>query len=132
MTIRLRDIRADIRATSFDYDGNEVNIRYKPSAVTPIFQSTLSRINEPDAEKRTDFMDIVDVILPMLIDWDVLDESGTPIDITAEILSNLPITFLTEIIRSASFDVQAGTVEEKKVKAVVVRPKHATARRRTN
>lgn len=108
MTIRLSDIRADVRTVSFVYDGNDVNIQYKPSAITPVLQSKILKLDTNDS------MNMVDVIVNVIVGWDVLDDKGKPIAITTATLGALPIGFVGQIVTSVFTDMQPGTPEEKK------------------
>lgn len=108
MSIRLSDIKANIRKVTFDYEGNEVNIEYKPSAVTPSLQSKIVKMDKNDS------MNMVDAIAVMLVGWDVLGDNGKPIAITTATLGALPIKFVAQITQTVFEDMQPGTPEEKK------------------
>jgi hypothetical protein len=108
MPIKLSDLNSDRRTVEFDWEGNDVHIEYRPSAITPIFQSKVVKMDTKDS------MNIVDAVCTMLTGWDVLGDNGKPIEITAETLGSLPIEFVTRIVQIVFKDMKPGTAEEKK------------------
>jgi hypothetical protein len=72
-----------------------VNIRYRPGALT---LGALKRLESAAASK--DFKPDVfeDLLTPILVSWDLLQDDGTPLPITAEGLDQLPLEFIGELI----------------------------------
>ena len=107
MSIRLSELKADVRKVTFDYDGSEINVEYKPSAITPIFQSKMRKMDTSDA------MNMVEAVSVMLVSWDVLGDNGKPIAITTNTLGTLPIAFVSKVITSVFEDMQPEAREKK-------------------
>jgi hypothetical protein len=108
MPIKLSDLNSNRRTVEFDWNGNDVHIEYRPSAITPIFQSRVFKMDTKDS------MNIVDAVCTMLTGWDVLGDDGNPIEITANILGSFPIEFVTRIVEVVFKDIKPGTPDEKK------------------
>lgn len=114
MPLSLKHLRQAERGTSFQYDGETVNIVYRANMIGPITRIKLAagdayfkgvrngeeEATTPDSWWRTPFEEISDYIqtlVDVLVSWDVLGDDGKPVPISFEFLGELPLSFLTAL-----------------------------------
>lgn len=90
-------------------EGDVVNIRYRPGALT---LGALERMNEAAQSDRFDAGALENLLKPIIVEWDLLDDDGNPLPTSREGLHQLPIEFIGELIsvlsESARVDPEEG------------------------
>lgn len=102
MGIRLSDVKNNSRDVVVPLGEYEVNVKYRPQAMTAVeedvFQKMLTDESYTDA--------CVQLVLDVVVQWDVLDDDDTPLPITDEICrKTLPIKFLREVVKVVMGDM---------------------------
>jgi hypothetical protein len=97
MPISLSHMKNDKRTLTVHYFGDECNVTYRPSALTPVTENALR-----DAEDNTT---LIDTLAEMIVAWDVLDEEGKPLPIEADVLNQLPNAFLGHVLQACREDM---------------------------
>lgn len=96
MSIKLAALSGVTAHTQFPFQGETVNIEYRPNYMTPEREAVLSA-----AEASGGADGFIDLVVGMLVSWDVLDDSGTPLPVTTEVVRTLPFSFLTAALTAA-------------------------------
>lgn len=100
MPISLNHIKNDKRSIAIDYNGDTLNLTYKPSELTPAIEA---EIREEALEGRNDRL--IETVCKMVIQWDLLDEAGEPLPLEPEIVRDLPSAFLYAIQQGCREDM---------------------------
>ena len=99
---------AQIRVGENDED--VVNIRYRPGALT---LGALDRMGEAASSRVFDAGAFEELLKPILVSWDLLDDEGNPLPITREGLHQLPMEFLGELISTLASGAKVDAEEGK-------------------
>lgn len=104
MAVKLSDLARATKTATFDWDGEVVNLVFRPAALTPGLQLALARLASPvDPGESTgnqfasiadQTLDYLDALCKLLVSWDVLGEDGAPLPVTRANLELLPWDFL--------------------------------------
>jgi hypothetical protein len=109
MPITLQDLRREERTITLDYNGDELEITYKPSALTPEMEETIRTATE----RERPLSGIAQVVSMLVVDWEVLDENGNHIFPDLEFCMTLPNEFLSAVLVAVIEDNRAGREERK-------------------
>lgn len=124
----LAKLAGRVASTSFEYDGETVNLRFYPERLTPVLMSQIAEVAgladlKPEEAATVSAMSrvfgmtepalaaIIDVVCTLLESWDVQGDDGKPYPITHENLQVLPIPFLLVVMsamQEAMSPVQPG------------------------
>jgi hypothetical protein len=69
-----------------------VNIKYRPGALTLDVADRLKTLGENEQIEVAAIL-----LLPLLVEWDILNDDGTPLPLTREGLGKVPLVFLNRI-----------------------------------
>lgn len=90
-----------------------INLEFRPGALT---LGALSRLHEAAATNEMDPGAFEELLKPILVSWDLLDDDGTPLPITREGLHKLPMEFIGELVlvlsSNAKIDEDAGKASD--------------------
>lgn len=91
MAVRLNEKMASTRTITVDWDGDRVDVRYRPNAVTP------DLLEEVDAQSD-DNLDSLRVLITAVVDWwDVQYDDGSTLPVTMETVGQVPMPFLRNV-----------------------------------
>ena len=90
-----------------EYEGQKLNVTYKPAVITTEFASDMKQ-----AEDDQDANGMAKGAHLMLTDWDMTNQ-GDPIEISLELLRQLPLGLLGAIFQAVMNDVSAGESTKK-------------------
>lgn len=86
---------------SFDYEGENIEIKVKPNVMTPAFGKQLEQSDLTSSHESA-----VTLVKTAVVDWN-LDWNGEPFPPTPENIANCPYGFLTKILTKLT-EVWAG------------------------
>lgn len=108
MPIRLSDLGGKVRHVRVQWEGEEVNVSYSPSANTTALQLALQQAAADDPVEGT--RKSIQLLTQILVGWDIMQEAngkekpdapeGLPEPITEEFLHKLPASFVMAILES--------------------------------
>lgn len=102
MGIRLSDVKNNSRNVVVPFGEYEVNVKYRPQAMTAVEEDVFQKMLTDESYVNA----CVQLILDIVIEWDVLDDDDQPLLITAEICrETLPVRFLREIVKVVMSDM---------------------------
>lgn len=102
MGVRVSHLVRDQRVITLPLDGETVVITYRPGGLTP---ETEDRLREYADDQRGGAM-LVAWLADVLVEWDVLDDTGQPLAPTAGNLRRLPTVFLAQVARAIAEDMR--------------------------
>lgn len=102
MPIKLHELQAKTKETSFDYDGENVKITYRPGAFTAEVESRLQEA----LQNQLPAGGIAEELSHLVAKWDVLDEAGKPLPVTVSWLRQFPVAFLNAIVEAIGRDMR--------------------------
>lgn len=111
MPVNLNDLLEPSKSATIAYevtDGNtvEFEIKYKPSAFTPLLESEFRKITEGEAGTATDAsLKMLSALVSDLGMVETVDGKDVPITPTIENLSNLPFRLLVAILTAVTGDM---------------------------
>lgn len=70
-----------------------LHVTYNPSALTPRLQAEMKTLGSEDADRNI----LAASLAPVLVEWDLTDDNGSPIGTDEEALLGLPFTLLLEV-----------------------------------
>jgi hypothetical protein len=82
--------------------GDVVNTIYRPGGITPEIED---KLQEYVGSQRGGAM-LVTLLAGCLVEWDLLDDRGKALPVTAETLRRLPIAFLAQVARAITEDMR--------------------------
>jgi hypothetical protein len=107
MPMRLADILKETQTIDFEYGGEIAQIEFRVNAITPQQSELIARMGELfragqagdeatiTLQQETELnAELIDVLLWLLVSWDVLGRTGKPVLITRNELKKLPSAFL--------------------------------------
>jgi hypothetical protein len=109
MSITIKDLMAGGKSVKLTYDDFELNVEYKPSAITPTLQAEIAKMDFNSMSAT------VSLMIKILSGWDILGDDGLPIPIDEDTLNGLPIRLLGQINKAVFDDLAPRTQQEKKL-----------------
>ena len=133
MAIKLHQLTKERKKVTIEYDGETVDVEYRPGAITPQMQSVASRLQlvsqkqkmrdenktrgiivEPtdldETENATEMAalmsDFSDIIVALIASWDIVDDNNVKLPVTHRIVMAMPLTFLTTIFSATMEDMR--------------------------
>ena len=100
MPLTLAHLKKNTRTLTLTYAGEEVNVTYRPGAMTPALSLEM-------ADPATN-LPVVTVLEQTLVSWDVLDDDLTPLPVTHDTLIELPSDFLSVVFSALMEDFSVG------------------------
>lgn len=99
MAVRLSEMRAKVRETHLDWDGNRVDFAYKPNEFTMELADQIEKAaNDEDAN-------VVSLLLsPIIVWWDVLDDDDQRLAPSPENMQRFPLNFLLAVMKAVTDD----------------------------
>jgi len=92
MPIKLSDLQKQTRPLTLDFSGEQINVIYRPGAITPALTARFVDMSNAEA-------------VPIIVaEWDILGDDGQPLPVTAEICETLPLEFLRAVVREVIAD----------------------------
>lgn len=101
MAIKLSDLQKRTRTIKVKFQGDELTVKYKMNIITPAFL----------AEK----LEIGAQLAQVIESWDLLDEEGNQIAITAELFETLPTQFQADVMVAITDDMSLARDDQKKI-----------------
>lgn len=108
MAMTLSKVQAKEGTTTVLWEDETVDVGYHPAAVTP---AMLEQVQE--AAKSTN-LDVIGLMMePMLAWWDVLDDDGQRLPVTAEVIREIPLAFTMAVLKQVQTAMQPPDAEGK-------------------
>jgi hypothetical protein len=99
MGVRLSAMKAKVKESHLDWDGERVDFAYKPN------EFTMELADEIQAAADDENLTMVSSMLaPIIVWWDVLDDEDQRIDATADNMRRFPLNFLLKIMGAITED----------------------------
>lgn len=95
MGMTLSKVKGKVATTEVAWDGETVEIGYKPNEITP---ALLETVQEAAAEGKIKV--VADLLEPVLDWWDVLDDDGARLPTDAATIQQMPLAFLMEVLNA--------------------------------
>jgi len=95
MPLNLADLRAKRRTVAVEWEGETINVEYRPQAVNPAFESSLRNLVQNSSGKTE--AEQWAVVLGAVSGWDLVD-GKKPLPVSTEVLSELPSSLLQKIL----------------------------------
>lgn len=102
MTVKFSELAKGVRSVVAEWEGESVKVQYRPGANSAAFAIALQEAMEGSASGGT--RAIVDSLANMMIGWDVVDDDGKPMPISADDLLAYPVGFLSAILNAIAED----------------------------
>jgi len=104
MPITIAELKKEIRAVTFEYGDETVNVSYRVGNYTGRTEMALHEAqlnNQPVSG-------LVKILVDLIVDWDVYEAEGdeAPLEVTVENLSKLPVDFLAVVTTAISGDMR--------------------------
>ena len=99
--MKLSPLTATTRQIDVDYYGSAVAVTYRPGVLTPDEDDRIQAARE--ANTLTDAL--IDLLMRMLVTWDVEGDDGKPLPIEAATLRVLPNALLLKIMAAVQEDM---------------------------
>lgn len=99
MGIGVSNLQKDVRTFPLVYNGEEAKVTYRPSVVTPARLDALREVPAEEGDRA-----LVMLLSELLVEWEVMDDDGSPFPTSAPALSTLPIQFLAEVVNQIRDD----------------------------
>lgn len=109
--IRIDELVKRRATVNVDYRGEKLKVDYYPDRFTPAMEREARARQDNEETASFGAMQIVDMLLPLLADWDLYLEGDVKVPLTPDGMSNIPINLLLEILRQVTEDMRPG--EEK-------------------
>lgn len=94
---RTRQIRIE-----FDGDDEDLNVEYRPRAITPRMEDQFQTYIDENHGERVVF----DSLAAMVVTWDLTDDAGVPIPLTPDALNDVPSSVLTYVLNKLREDIR--------------------------
>lgn len=104
MSIKLAALAGRTDSTDVHFQGETCTIEYRPNWMTPERQAEMTAAQ--DAQQTTD--GFLDLVTGLIVSWDVLDDAGEPLPVTADVARTLPFSFLTAVVVAAGEATRPG------------------------
>jgi hypothetical protein len=104
--IRLGDLEKKEREITVMFQGEELNVTYRPNAVTPAFIDSLKGL--PPRESN------VKQLIGIVKRWDLVDEDKNMLALDEESVRLVPMLFLEAVLEGITDDLRSPGKEEKK------------------
>jgi hypothetical protein len=119
MALTIKDVAAERREVTWDYDGNPIRLVYNPARYTPLLEDEMAAASDTEAfQART----LVVFLSALLIEWEGLveDDGVTPVPLWRTIdgervstLRQLPAKFLADMAEVIANDNAGARAEGK-------------------
>lgn len=133
MAIKLHQLTKERKTLKVEYEGEEVEIEYRPGAITPQMQSVASRLqliskkqkvreadkakgiiadvsDDDEMESATEMAalmsDFSDIIVALIARWDIVDDDGKQLPVNHKMVMAMPLTFLTTVFSATMEDMR--------------------------
>lgn len=90
-----------------------LNVKVSPGAMTPNRQKQVESIDEDSADVEP----LVDLILDLVVEWDLLDDKGKVIPLTKAKLMDTPVIVMMLVLNEVSTVLQQSADEAGKISA---------------
>lgn len=131
--MRLSTILADRKRLEIPIGEDVLNIVYRPNAITPETTSALSNLakrvgellgNEENQDNPLIGIQAIEVgaemsninvqqVLSYVVEWDLLEDDGSPVALTVERISELPQKFLETVVQAITKDNRPNPTKSK-------------------
>lgn len=109
--MRISGALAQARSLKVPFEGEELNISYRPSSYSVEELEKLVSDEESGA-KKIEPSRIIDIIQQMVITWDLTEDNGEPIHLSdRQRLKQLPTSIYTVILQTVKADQSVGEAE---------------------
>jgi hypothetical protein len=124
--LTISNLTSKLKEIIFDYDGDEVSIKYNPMLFTKAYREKIAETieqlkvtDEKTGESKTDwnkFNDYrLDILSELVKEWNIFNEDGSMLDINRDVLQNqIPESFINGIW-NAIFDEVSSPLTKKNV-----------------
>ena len=133
MAIKLHQLTKERKTVTVEYEGETVEIEYRPGAITPQMQSVASRLQliskkqkvrdtdkargivmevtdddemESASEMAALMSDFSDIIVALIASWDIVEEDGSKLPVSHRTVMAMPLTFLTTVFSATMEDMR--------------------------
>jgi|SRR5215217_1744605 len=95
MPFSIKKVKEETRAATFEVGGQTGSITFYPKRFTKSLLNTATAAGD-------NIDQLIAILVPLIADWDVVDDDGKPYPITSEALSEFPLEVL-KVIQQAIF-----------------------------
>jgi hypothetical protein len=96
MPLSLATIRQPTATAEMPYLDEVLTIKWRPGGLTPEAQDVIASVAEKPATQQTKA--VIKVLSDIVSSWDLLDDRGKAIPVTAPNLAKLPLEFLWAVL----------------------------------
>lgn len=109
MAITIGDLTRDVRTIEIEWDGETMQLTYRPGAYTPEVESQF--VNQMVSSLPGNAF--AEMLAKLIVNWEMLDENGNEIPHDAATLKGIYTAFLTHVFKEISTDMQAAREDRK-------------------
>lgn len=99
--MKLSQLVEDRRTVTIPIGSGEITLGYTPAGVTP----RMFAMADEAQNGTVNIGALCTMMAPMLIDWDVTDDDGATLPLTAEGLMDVPIPVLVKLMEAIAADI---------------------------
>lgn len=111
--MKLSELFAETKVLVVAVGGGELNVTYRPDAITP---ETLDRMsNAASAPGEA----IVSTVVELVASWDLTDDDGSIYPLTVKDVRRLPLSFLSTVIKAITDDINPNASRRKPLNATL-------------
>lgn len=104
MPITLSQLKEQRKTVEVEFRGEKFEVTYKPNAMTPVFSDKLSQALRDTSEELTQ-ADTWMVALAMVDSWEIYDDDGNQLDVSIEVVNQLPNALLRAVREAVTEDM---------------------------
>lgn len=110
--MRLSEVQAREKVCTVEYDGEQVDVCYRPAKVTPdMLSNVLDMVSNPDNAASAEIDSVPALLEPILVWWDVLDDDDNRLPTDATTIRSMPMAFLGAVVQATQADMRPGKAE---------------------
>jgi hypothetical protein len=95
--MKLSQLVENRRTVTIPIGSGEITLGYNPAGVTPRMFAMIEEVQQEADNARVVTMTMARMLTQMVTDWDVTDDDGEPLPLTAAAMMDVPIQILSRI-----------------------------------
>jgi len=84
------------------YAGDVLHIVYNPQGYSGAVEKKVNELRDSEQSAHA----VIELLLTMLIEWDLQNDDGTPFPVEAEPMEQLPTTFLADVMGAIAEEIR--------------------------
>lgn len=110
--MRLSEVQAREKVCTAHWDGEDVDVCYRPSKVTPaMLANVLDMVKDGNSAASAEIESVPALLEPILVWWDVLDDNDERLPTDAKTIRSMPMSFLSAVVAATQEDMKPGKAE---------------------